>query len=112
MASSSAFPCWCLVLGWRIGSCTLREPPGCPPRGFCTSARTPPDLRTSFYPYSTNYTKMMISGCRLGGLLPGLLLRPLLQHAHAALRQQHMLAALHGWVALNDELIILVGSQA
>ena len=39
-------------------------------------------------------------------------LRPLLQHTHAALRQQDMLTALHQGITLNDELVLLVGGQA
>src|SRR5437764_2502880 len=52
------------------------------------------------------------SGCLLLGLLCcllGLLLRPLLQHADAALRQQDRLIPLHERVALDDELVLLVG---
>jgi hypothetical protein len=34
-----------------------------------------------------------------------------LQHTDAALRQQDMLITLHEGIALNDELVLLVGGQ-
>jgi hypothetical protein len=39
-----------------------------------------------------------------------LFLRPLQRHARTALRQQDVLGALHERIALNDKLVVLVGS--
>jgi hypothetical protein len=41
-----------------------------------------------------------------------LLLGPLLAHTHTALRVEDLLAALHGKVAFDNALIVLVGGQA